>query len=233
MEQFKNAQLVLLPTVNETNIIKGNRNKLYKSSEIPDINYNKLINPVWTYMSLYVISDDEIKENDYAYHKLDSKVLKITKDLLDGDIRRFGYKKVIATNNKSLTTPDKINLNKFWYLPELPEQFIEYFIDEYNKGNIITDVLVEYEKATYDKWFNNGGQPVFDTLKINPKDNTITIKKLKDSWNREEVVNLVKNALESSEALLDRDERWMGDILDCVFYNLNKEEFNNWIKENL
>ena len=28
-------------------------------------------------------------------------------------------------------------------------------------------------------------------LKINPKDNTITIKKVKDSWNREEVVQLL------------------------------------------
>lgn len=28
--------------------------------------------------------------------------------------------------------------------------------------------------------------------KINPKDNTITIKKLKDSWNREEVIELFK-----------------------------------------
>jgi len=31
----------------------------------------------------------------------------------------------------------------------------------------------------------------FKGVKVNPKDNTITIKKLKDSWNREEVKKLM------------------------------------------
>jgi hypothetical protein len=29
--------------------------------------------------------------------------------------------------------------------------------------------------------------------KINSKDNTITIKKLKDSWNKKEIINLLKS----------------------------------------
>ena len=31
-------------------------------------------------------------------------------------------------------------------------------------------------------------------LKVNPKDNTITIRKMKDSWNRKEMLNLLERA---------------------------------------
>ena len=55
--------------------------------------------------------------------------------------------------------------------------------------------------------------PELDYIKID-KDNTIKIKKLKDSWNREEVVYLLHNILDIS-----------------LFYT--KEEIDNWIKENL
>ena len=54
-------------------------------------------------------------------------------------------------------------------------------------------------------------------LKINPKDNTITIKPIKDSWNREEVVSLIKdyrNQLVPVNSLLI-------------------EETNKWIEQNL
>ena len=51
-------------------------------------------------------------------------------------------------------------------------------------------------------------------LKINLKDNTITIKKVKDSWNREEVENLIYSAMK------DR----------CY---TTVAEWQKWIEENL
>jgi hypothetical protein len=52
----------------------------------------------------------------------------------------------------------------------------------------LIDVLVEYNNQI----FGNGKLLIDFTLKVNPKDNTITIRKIKDNWNREEVINLIQ-----------------------------------------
>jgi hypothetical protein len=63
------------------------------------------------------------------------------------------------------------------YISRPSQQFIEY-IEAYNKGEIITDVLVEYHSIINTR---NTERYQVQTLKMNPRDNTITIKKLKDS----------------------------------------------------
>ena len=75
-------------------------------------------------------------------------------------------------------------------LPQPSEGFLNKFVEEYNIGNIITEVLVEYvETDQVVKRFegDEGYDSSMTTLKVNPKDNTITIKKAKDSWTREEM----------------------------------------------
>lgn len=117
---------------------------------------------------LYIISNDEIKDGDFH---------------IISDHEGYGDKKykIIATTDKSLN------------LPQPSQQFIEEYIEEYNKGNIIIDVLVEYEGIISSTTWEHD-EPEEWKLKINPKDNTITIKKVKDSWNREEVIQLIKSA---------------------------------------
>ena len=91
------------------------------------------------------------------------------------------------------------------------DSFISKYIEEYNKGNQITDVLVEY------KW--NGGRA--GDYKMIPKidsDNTITIKKVKDSYSREEVINLL---YKYNDGIIDR------------YSQLTNKDLNKWIKENL
>jgi hypothetical protein len=59
-------------------------------------------------------------------------------------------------------------------------------------------------------------------LKINPKDNTITIKKVKDSWNRVELINLLQDCWSESSFNLAKQT--------------NKEDFitfNEFIENNL
>ena len=75
-------------------------------------------------------------------------------------------------------------------IPKPSDSFISKYIEEYNKGNIITDLLVEYEEGK--SYSGNEGLIIKEWLKINPKDNTITIKKAKDSWNKEEVIRLLE-----------------------------------------
>lgn len=68
-------------------------------------------------------------------------------------------KKIIATTDLSIVIEKgtlSINQGRFYnhyptekkVLGELSKPFITKYIEEYNKGNVITDVLVEYETAT-------------------------------------------------------------------------------------
>ena len=157
------------------------------------------------YQHLYIISDDEIKEGDWFYN-IHSKIVgraafNFGKDEL--------AKKIIAT-----TTDSSLGL------PQPSQQFIQKFVEEYNKGNIITDVLVEYELISNEEYFGNtvnpdDDVPYFDErLKINHKDNTITIKKAKDSYTKEEVENLIYTAMK-----------------DRCYTTI--AEWKKWIEENL
>lgn len=213
MEQFKRAQVIMLPTENKTNdnIVKdGNKLEIVYNNSHQHEDYIP--------QHLYIISDDEIKVNEYGYHSLDKKPIKITKELLDGDIRRFGYKKIIATTDKSLIIDTEIfGKNRYKEIPQPSQQFIIKYIEEYNKSNIITDVLVEYDYCPNRR--NKGD--LSKCPKINSKDNTITIKKLKDSWNREELIELLEKSY-----IQGRNDG------HCTF-RVEELGFNNWIKENL
>lgn len=205
MNQYKRAQVIMLPT-------KDNHSQL----EIDDLSINKLSWELKQYchkhpQHLYITSDDEIKEGDHVFNIKDNHYGGIVNkyNLIDAKLLSY-IKKIIATTNNSLTIDCIINKNKVYHLPQPSQQFITKYIESYNKGEVITDVLVEYELE------NINIHRFEDELKVNPKDNTITIKKLKDSWNRNEVIELInKHTFE--------------------FNGLNKSysELNKWIEENL
>jgi hypothetical protein len=82
-------------------------------------------------------------------------------------------------------------------LPSIPQSFIEYYVKEYNKGNVVKEVGVEYSgcdcegKYVPDHRIQDGCGL---KLKLN-LDNTINIKPIKDSWTREEILKIVNKAL--------------------------------------
>lgn len=95
-----------------------------------------------------------------------------------------GYREVLAATDETLK------------LPKPSDSFIRKYIEEYNAGRQIADVLVEYTFAAYQgaKW----GE---ETLYVD-KDNNITTVKLKDSYSREEMSEiLLKHTLDMFEAL--------------------------------
>ena len=134
--------------------------------------------------------------------------------------------------------------------------FIQKYIEEYNRGNIITDVLVEYELISNEEYFGNtinpdDDVPYFDErLKINSKDNTITIKKVKDSYTQEEVDRMLdEQASKTTAEMLDKfkgyksreeviafgkkvkkycKDGWKEETLHRVFF-----EWDKWVEENL
>ena len=97
----------------------------------------------------------------------------------------------------------------------------EKYIEEYNKDNQITEVLVEVEEYEFKQteWFQEA--PYTHKykewrLKLDSQ-NQITIRKQKDSWSRKEVIDLISDWTKMKSGL-----------------NMNlPNNFNQWIEENL
>jgi len=243
MKQFKKAKVIILPTKNTSNIGFIGDNGLCFGNNLEYTSYCKPQN-------LYIISDDEIKESNYIkFHvkPINKKwIHQVTKqDLIDyPNINNEGYK-VLASTDSSLKIESEIDA---YYrngvggansLPQPSKQFIEEYIEKYNKGNVISDVLVEYTciskciicgKTEYIWGCQDNKMPnepkcetdFFTNLKVN-SDNTITIKSIKDSWDREEVIELLNNFNEDVPSILKTSS-------DKI---LSTPTMNKWIEQNL
>lgn len=183
----------------------------------------------YTPYNLYIISDEEIKEGEWCFemHNGPSNAPKDTPRFTDENgniwwLRQMNMncsandpqaKKIIATTD-TLITVYRFN-DPSDKLPQPSQQFIEKYIKEYNKSNIITKVEVEEECIGYYPGYI-GDIDVYG-IKVNP-DNTINIKPIKDSWSREEVIKLCKN-------FANYVNNFDG------FYRTS--DLNKWIEENL
>lgn len=196
----------------------------------------------WNIQHLYIISDLEIKDDNWCINTANLE--------FDNELTLFQVLNGVEIANKccyikKIITSTDISLG----LPQPSQQFIEKYIEEYNEGNIITEVLVEVElfkPLKGDKVFIGGKEKIvnqdtifsinFDGyyfytsshdawrcedyhLKLNSQ-NQITIRKQKDSWSREEVIELLNK--------LGYDLSGNGMLLDSNL-KLRKE----WINLNL
>ncbi len=208
---LKKTTVVMLPTNEKAQLWKDLKGELY----FEPIATGNLVKNANQY--LYFLSDEEIKEGDW-YLTFDGagfhRVIMMPRRCEDENYSFLYCKKIIATTDSSLQIklmePHKdefgdIRYNKFQsILPQPSQSFLEVFVKEYNKGNIIKEVMVEYdihhgiktsiEEIRQLREENGWDRKLIDeVLKVNPKDNTITIKRVKDSWNREEVEILINS----------------------------------------
>ena len=225
----KKCKIVMLPT----------DEKAYSSLVLDKTNTLRVLvgpikkNPAFTPQHLYILSPDEesIKEGDYVYHEqmfnhIGFTGIAIAKERLSNQDFRFESildnsqyylstksPKVIATTNSSLN------------LPLIPTIYLKEYIVSYNAGNIPTEVEVEYEDNGHEDWIGDGfnGEPFWNERIepwINRKDNTISIKPIKDSWTREEVKKLICSIVNDINRLYGNN---LYDELDTI----------NWINQNL
>lgn len=232
---FKKIPVVMLPTEKASKIVKGDitgRLLLHnKEGFSTDLN---------TTQHFHFLSDEEPKEGEWCYveNKLliknDYEILKVKsikyvqgvvgykevsfyKSTLKIAIRYC--KKIIATTDEYLliTKSDEIPFNETKYtdsLPQPPQSFKERFIEKYNAGTPITHVMVEYEPCEYVGDIFKGEEPYPTNwkLRINPKDNTIIIKPIKNSLNRKEIISFIMTmtstpssiSKETAELMLDK-----------------------------
>jgi hypothetical protein len=201
MNQFKKRKMVMLPTNEKASIGELGYIDFYKSVSI--LTEAKLLQGGnWLKQHLYILSDEEIKEDDWFYDEfgVTSKIFQRK----NSNIYSLpnNVKKIIATTDKSLKIADFPELKNTAYrsLPQPSQQFIEVYIKAYNGGNPITEVLAEYEIDIRKSSDPNFDLEPFDKLKINPKDNTITIRRVKDNFKKEDFLNaLHKVGLEENK----------------------------------
>lgn len=188
---------------------------------------------------LYFLSEDKIEERDWCYDNGIIYQIKDKNHLLVA-LNFSNAKKIIATTNKSLVTCKGLDSfsGKPNVLPQPSEDFIRVFVTEYNKGNNITFVDVEYTNrccgrcdgvhdlcsadTECDKHGVEGCETCFgkvgNILKVNSK-NEISIKKIKDVWTRDEVIKILGDLTQSVS-----NKHRFGD----GHFNLLK-----WIEDNL
>lgn len=212
-QKAKESQIILVPTnPRETQclIIKSLFNGVAEKS----INEGLSIP-----QHLYFLSDKEIKEGDWFINIIQNEIYK--HDLKGYTIKKY-HKKIIATTDESLKfltnteedyDPENGGLN-YQILSQPSQSFIQKYVDSYNKGNVITEVMVEYIFNEDDSDLPNKGLQVQEFLKVNPKDNTITIKPVKNSWTREEVIALHKaNCERLTNSYVSDDINWIEENL--------------------
>lgn len=137
---------------------------------------------------LYILSDEEIKEGDFAYHEqmfnyIGFTGIAIAKEKLSN--QDFRFESILDTSQYYLSTKSpKIiaSTNPLLNLPQIHQSFISLYIEEYNAGRKIKKVEVEYEESNKRILIETGVINHLDSTKIplyipkiNP-DNTINIK---------------------------------------------------------
>jgi hypothetical protein len=98
---------------------------------------------------LYFLSDEEIKEGDWIINHgfTTSFVDKAEKKFLDL-YNHSDICKIIAITDKAITYYSDVEINGFsgdMTFPEPSKDFIKKWIEEYNKGNKIEEVMVEHD----------------------------------------------------------------------------------------
>jgi len=196
MGTFKNAKVVMLPTNQKATVNSivtrpsDNRmaivNVLTVNDPQPSIHHH-----------IYIVSDEIINDGDWYMngkyiYQADRHYQKANND-----------KKIIATTDCLEYFTGEIVSNRYAIKKQIPKPskaFIEKFVDSYNKNIVIDNVLVEYEEYDHDEeWSDIGGayETFKERVKVNPKDNTITIKKSKDTFTRKEVIVLLNKLNET------------------------------------
>jgi len=181
MTNFKKCKLVMLPSNEKAEnclVILNNGKLAYHKGYITQ---EYLCNVHSSSHHLYFLSDSEESNEPCWHYNVQTKNVQFNES-------SSWNRKIIATTNPELNLP----------IPS--KEFIDVFISEYNKGCPIESCIVEYEEFITVNYgmVDHMEQPPTDWRLKTDKQNTITIRKIKNSWSREEVIPILRKAFEDS-----------------------------------
>lgn len=178
-------EVLILSTNKLTSLFLSDDKKTISSTDMNVVSNNGI--------HLYILSDEEIKEGDWFY--TGKHIRQCEKD----DLNSLGctsftgvaflfiqphFKKIIATTDKYLAIRPYISF------PKPSPQFIQKFVKEWNNGNKIEWIDVEYEKKCVNLPCHKHPNGLFINILKVDSNNNIIIKETKNSWSREEVIQL-------------------------------------------
>jgi hypothetical protein len=149
---------------------------------------------------LYILSDEEIKGGDWILDSANKlrKVLKISEDnrlclseLFAITVLASSCKKIIASTDPSLNLPRPS----------------DSFIKKYCELGGIDEVMVEYIEER--NWMTDPYKIWSEFVLKVASDNTITIRSVKDSWNRKEVLSLFEKYALEGDISVDEIRKWI------------------------
>lgn len=173
--------------------------------------------------NLYIVSDEEIKEGDYAIYLTENKVFKI-QEITDKGVLAQRWKKIIATTDTNLWLQGAKSASKgpIYNIAKIPESFIFLYIKAYNEEKQIKEVSVEYERtfACHDSALD---ARYWDKLKLTSQG--------------EIIIHLVEERLYTIEEM--RDASWQGYCFDYKLPHIGtkafkneKQKFDEWFDKN-
>lgn len=203
--KLKKAKVVMLPTdenQHPTLLLNPSINKLERPKhehKYPASEYKKA---GYQCYDLYFIGYDKVTKPCWVFNEngvgKENKLFEVKTDIAIGNCAIHNWNEVVASSaglghtSKSFYKQFGHNVEetKLIYLPQPSNGFVNVFINLYNKGELIKFVNIEYLRnvtiVDEKQWENNEL-----ILNINSKDNTITIRAIKDSWNRNEIIDLL------------------------------------------
>lgn len=168
---------------------------------------------------LYFLSDktpkwgDWVLHNNSIYRVTNYKGLYLTLEGLEHiDVKTDLCEKIIASTDNIFISDSGLG-GAYPTLPRPSQGFINKFVSEYNKGNIIEWVNVEYLR--YPDGFDlEDGTQYSESLRTNIKDNTICTWSIKNSWNQTEVFELIKKfSSYKTNSFTSEDIQWIKNNL--------------------
>lgn len=166
----KRHQLVLVPVINDGESI------LYKDCDGQlAIGFNISRTAPDLSMHIHILSNETdsstIVDGDWFY---DPKGVDKVYRRIHPDKSKLpdGTRKIIATTDAELACRQKRFGGHSGQIPQLALSFVERFVDYYNRGIMMSEIFVEYEKKPI---FGNNGSVYTITYQIKMMDDTISI----------------------------------------------------------
>ncbi len=179
------------------------------------------------YQHLYIISDEEIKEGDWFY--IPNQMIgfeHICNKFKDKKTLDSIYtKKIIATTNPELTFfPEEDYHGRIKkMLPKFPTDFIEKYVKEWNKGNVIKEVMLEYDKFDWTENSGSGAKCMSEyQIKLN-SNNTVIIHPIEEKeYTKEIVLNI----------FLEGIRKGHDDSTENIYLSRSMKNARKWFEEN-
>jgi hypothetical protein len=143
---------------------------------------------------LYILSDENIVEGDWCINSYDNQIWQYKPSPCPMPYwgNKNTLRKIIATTDTNLIAlfgnDGEIYGKMKEGLPQLSQSFLNKFIEQYNKGVVISDIMVEYDEEPTD----DGNADKYAELHVKPKVNTVIIRSMKDSWSKDEVIGRLR-----------------------------------------